>query len=323
MKSLIVIAGYGIKNHNKRVEVELLNKLQPLRDEYDILYISHTHANELIQDLIDYSIYDSKNSLIYDFNYKPMFWWGNDDFYIETTEKYRFCTHNSIFRMMSMASNFSKFMKYKKLHYIEYDIDLQDINVIKEVDNHLNNSDTVVFIKEENNWLFGCYFAFKPDNYNFLDDFDEKKFLSYLSLTDNNFTERVLKSLLISDKKYKKLVYENYFNNVGQKIKSLVKEDRLSWTVPVYNEINGKMEFFINVDQKVNNNIKIITNDDYCITFNITKEDFNKWMTKSILSVEKVKKIECYINGKLDYILDFNKININEFIKRNKIVYKK
>jgi hypothetical protein len=70
------------------------------------------------------------------------------------------------------------------------------------------------------------------------------------------------------------------------------------------------MEFFIKVDQKVNNNIKIITNDDYCITFNITKEDFNKWMTKSILSVEKVKKIECYINGKLDYILDFNKINI-------------
>jgi hypothetical protein len=323
MKSLIVVAGYGIKNHNKRVEVELLNKLQPIRNEYDILYISHTHANELIQDLIDYSIYDSKNSLIYDFNYKPKFWWGNEDFYIETTEKYRFCTHNSIFRMMSMASNFSKFMKYKKLHYIEYDIDLQDINVIKEVDNHLNNSDTVVFIKEENNWLFGCYFAFKPDSYNFLDDFDEKKFLSYLSLTDNNFTERVLKSLLISDKKYKKLVYENHFNNVGQKIKSLVKEDRLSWTIPVYNEINGKMEFFINVDQKVNNNIKIITNDDYCITFNITKEDFNKWMTKSILSVEKVKKIECYINGKLDYILDFNKININEFIKRNKIVYKK
>lgn len=323
MKSLIVVAGYGIKNHNKRVEVELLNKLQPIRDEYDILYISHTHANELIQDLIDYSIYDSKNSLIYDFNYKPMFWWGNDDFHIETTEKYRFCTHNSIFRMLSMASNFSKFMKYKKLHYIEYDIDLQDINVIKEVDNHLNNSDTVVFIKEENNWLFGCYISFKPDSYNFLDDFDEKKFLSYLSLTDNNFTERVLKSLLISDKKYKKLVYENYFNNVGQKIKSLVKEDRLSWTVPVYNEINGKMEFFINVDQKVNNNIKIITNDDYCITFNITKEDFNKWMTKSILSVEKVKKIECYINGKLDYILDFNKININEFIKKNKIVYKK
>ena len=55
MKSLIVVAGYGIKNHNKRVEVELLNKLQPIRNEYDILYISHTHANELIQDLIDYS----------------------------------------------------------------------------------------------------------------------------------------------------------------------------------------------------------------------------------------------------------------------------
>lgn len=323
MKSLIVVAGYGIKNYNKRVEVELLNKLQPIRNEYDILYISHTPANELIQDLIDYSIYDSKNSLIYDFNYKPMFWWSNELFHINTTEKYRFCTHNSIFRMMSIASNFSKFMKYEKLHYIEYDIDLKNIDYIKEVDRYLDDNNTVVFIKENDGWLFGCYFAFKPNCYNFLDDFNEEKFLSYLSLSDNNFTERVIENLLTGDNMCKKLVYENYFDGIGQKIKSLVNNYKLSWVVPIYNERNGKIEMFISVDQKVNNHLKIITNGEHCMSFNITNKDFNTWLIKPILPVEKVKKIEVYCNNEIDYVLDFNVININEFIKKNKIVFKK
>lgn len=322
MKSLIVVAGYGIKNHNKRVEVELLKKLQPIRNEYDILYISHTPANELIQDLIDYSIYDSKNSLIYDFNYKPMFWWHNEQFRIETTEIYRFCTHNSIFRMMSIASNFSKFMGYEKLHYMEYDLLLNNVDIVKNVDDCLDDNDCVVFLKN-NKWLFGCYFAFKPNSYNFLDKFDEQVFKSFLNNTDNNFTEKSLEILLLKNRKYFNFSCEEHFGDVGQLVHSLGSNDKLMWNVPIYDDKTKMFHFFINVTNKIETVVKVIINDDKLFTFNINKTDLNRWMLKPLEYLNKVDKIEVYQNQELDYVIDFDKTDKFEFIKKNKIVNKK
>lgn len=322
MKSLIVVAGYGIKNHNKRVEVELLNKLQPIRNEYDILYISHTHANELIQDLIDYSIYDSKNSLIYDFNYKPMFWWANENFTIETTEIYRFATHNAIFRMMSMASNFSKFIGYEKLHYMEYDILLNNLDIIKNVDTSLNSNDCVVFTKN-NEWIFGCYIAFKPNKYDFLDKFDEQIFKSFLKNTNNNFTEKTLHSLFLKDHKHFSFSFEENFNNLGQQIHSLGVKSKIMWSIPVYNNKTNMFEFFINVTDEIESIIKVIINDTKLFTFNIKKTDLNRWFVSPLDDLNKVHKIEVYQNQELDYVIDFNETNKLEFIKKNVIISKK
>lgn len=322
MKSLIVVAGHATNTYKKLVEIELLEKLKVLRDNFDILYISHKPIGELVYDYIDYGIYDKKNTLVTEPEYKPNLWFGNDNFGIISSTFYRNVTHVAIFRMMSIANNFATHMKYEKIHYVEYDLDLDNVFIFNDVDNELKENDSVVFINNENNWLFGCYFAYNIKKYNFLDDFDESTFLSYLKLSDNNFTERTLEKLFFDGKKVKKLSMQENFKSRGQKIKSLTDESILQWCVPYYDEDNDKLMFLVNLDKKSDFFIKIIINDKKIVTFDIKDNHLNQFFLKELGLKDNIEKIEVFCNGKKDYLIDFNNVNKEEFIKYNRKVIK-
>ena len=80
------------------------------------------------------------------------------------------------------------------MHCIEYDINLTDKNLIVNVNNSLDNYDTVMFEREDG-WIYGTYFAFNMNN--FPDDYfkyNEENILKILRIL--NFTKN-----LITDKK--------------------------------------------------------------------------------------------------------------------------
>jgi len=184
----------------------------------------------------------------------------------------------------------------------------------------LTKHDCVTF-RRNDGWLFGCYFAFKPNKYTFLDEFSEDKFISYLKLTDNNFTERCIRKLLVKGYDSKVLSCEKNFGEKGQLVSSLVKQDTLAWTIPVYNEKTDMFDFFILRDKKINTELKVIINDNVIHSFNMSEKDLNRWIVKPLMMSDKVEKIEVYQNQKIDYTIDFNKIDKSEFIIKNKIVY--
>lgn len=322
MKSLIVVAGYASDNGKKIIEIELLSKLNKIKDRYDILYISHKPISDIIYDYIDYGIFDKKNSLIFDPKYKPKVWYGNDNFGIVSTQFFRKSTHISIFRMMSIANNFAKTIKYKKIHYIEYDLNLENTDIINKVDDELNDNDSVCFINKDNNWFFGCYFAWNLNKYSFLDNFDKQTFLRFLEPTNNNFTETSLRRLFFEDKKVKTFYSQDHFNGRGQKVKSLTNQETLDWCVPYYDFDSEEFNFLLNVDKEVDLKIHVIVNDEKIITFNTNDLNLNNFYTKPIGNKDYVKKIEVRYNDKRDYIIDFEKINKEEFINYNNKVRK-
>ena len=53
MKELISVFAYCPDNHRKKVLQDLLEQLQPVRDKFEIMVVSHSQISELSYDLID------------------------------------------------------------------------------------------------------------------------------------------------------------------------------------------------------------------------------------------------------------------------------
>lgn len=316
-RSLIVVTSYTPDLEKKLVEINILKKLQEVRNSFDILLISHTPSTEVSINLVDFFIYDKKNTLIYEPNYKPSFWIKIHNFFIDTTQYFRYTTHLAIFRLMGIANNFAKYMKYEKIHFIEYDLDLQNCDVIYDVDNELNDNDSVVFTLE-NGWLFGCYFSYKLESHDFLNDFDEEKFKKFLNKTDNNFTEKSIQIELSDGKKIKNLSKEQYFPGRGQLIASLSNDKDLPWSIVYYNEENDSFEFLLNVDKKIEKEIIVLVNNQKSIYYNIKQENEGRYYINYLGTKNEVENVKVYFDKKLNYEIDFTETNKDDYIKCNR-----
>ena len=71
MKDLISVFAYCPDNKRKKVLQDLLDKLKPLKDRFDILVISHSPISEISYDDIDYFYYDKNNYFSW---YRSSYW---------------------------------------------------------------------------------------------------------------------------------------------------------------------------------------------------------------------------------------------------------
>jgi len=97
MKDLISVFAYCPDNKRKKVLQDLLDKLKPLRDRFDILIVSHSPISEISYDDIDYFYYDKNNTLLDDFDLNNNFWFKNNTFNVNSTTVYPKSTHLAIF----------------------------------------------------------------------------------------------------------------------------------------------------------------------------------------------------------------------------------
>ena len=68
MKELISVFAYCPDNHRKKILQDLLAQLQPVRDRFEIMVVSHSSISELSHDMVDFLYYDSSNKLLTDFD---------------------------------------------------------------------------------------------------------------------------------------------------------------------------------------------------------------------------------------------------------------
>jgi len=317
MKDLICIFTYCPDFERKRVLLDLLNQLQSCRNRYDILILSHSSIPEICSDLSDFIFIDSENFLIENFNQRNKFWFQGEKMTLESTLVYPPSTHYAIYSLIHFAINFTKHRNIKKIHCIEYDINLPNLELLDFVSEKLNNFDNVIFRSDED-WCYGTYFAFNNNNFPVEYYTHSKEYiLSSISDTHTRMTENYTPKFLgVNDRTtyYERLdvldptgVYQKIDNHRNQE---------LNWCIPV-SDVNYDCVYFFVFNEKGGDwEVDIFFNN---IHKNFPTLGTGSWVLEPICKLSELKTLVVMVNKKLKYQFSLDESNIEDFKNNNSV----
>ena len=318
MKSLISVFNYSPDNRRKEILHNLLIRLQSIRNNFDILVVSHSPISDISLGLIDYFYYDKNNELITDFNLTNKFWFRENDFVINSSLVYPVSTHLAIYSLLYYTFDFAFHREYEKIHFIEFDINLEEIDLINKVNEDLDDNDAVVFHGDDD-WSIGVYFASTLNGFNTERfRYNKEEILKQLSQSDSRMTERVTPVILCKDRKIKyRKVYE--INNNDCQLNDEHKNSDLKWVVPVVTKNTDEVNFFIYNEIGNNHIVDLFVNNQHWF-FNVNNGP-GIWNLTHIGNLYEISEILIFVDKKL-----VNKINITDenrdvFRINNSLIY--
>lgn len=320
MKDLIVVFTYCPDDERKIILTELLNYLQKIRNEFDILVVSHSELPNNIFSLIDFSYIENNNKLLFDFDITNKFWFNTEVFFAHSSLVYPFSTHLSIYSLIHYVINFAKFKNYSKIHCIEYDINLDNLSIIHDTNKNLNEFDNVIF-NSDNGWNHGVYFALKTDNlpekyYNYDEDFIKEEIKKVETRMTEHYTP---KFLTVNDRKtlynHVKLINQS---NVLQK-KDSHGNDGLTWCVPIVDNNDNMLHFLTYNEKGGDYQMDILVNDKH---IPIDIKDRGAWKLIPLIELSKVYKFKLFVNDVLRHNITFNDENRESFKQNNYFIRK-
>jgi len=317
MKDLITVFAYCPDNHRKKILQDLLNQIQPIRDRFEIMVVAHSPISDLSYDLVDHFYYDSSNKLLDDFDVRKKHWFSNRPiFHVNSTLVYPPSTHLAIYSLLYYTFNFSKFKGFNKVHCLEYDINLTDLNLLDDVNSTLDSYDTVMFKRERDGWLYGTYFAFTmndfPEDY-FL--YDEERILNQLRNSETKMTESITDKLLTPNDRTIKLEPLSKLDptNIFQKVDSH-NNNELMWCVPLCDKSSDMVYFFVYNNIGGNYDVDVIVDGKHT---NIKTNCLNCWETKPLGNIHEISEIMVLVNKKIVKHVRLNDENRDMFKKYN------
>ena len=315
MKDLITVFAYCPDDNRKKVLQDLLVQIQPLRSKFDIMIVSHSSISELSYNMVDFLHYDASNKLLTDFDVRKKHWFSNHIYNINSTLVYPPSTHLAIYSLLYYTFNFAKFKSYKKVHCIEYDINITDLNLIYDVNNTLDNIDTVMF-QEEGTWIYGTYFAFTMNNFPeeyFI--YDEEKILNELRDSETKMTERITDKILTPNGRT--VLFEPLSKldptNVFQKVDNHMNDD-LMWCVPLCDKNSDRMYFFVYNEKGGDYDVNVIVNNNH---IHIKAQDTGIWYIQPLGDIYEITDILVLVNNKINKHIVLNEENRDMFRKYN------
>lgn len=319
MKSLISVFNYSPDYERQQMLHNLLLKLQNIREEFDIMVVSHSSISDLSLNLVDYFYYDKNNDLITDFDLTNKFWFRCSEFTVNSSLVYPFSTHLAIYNLLYYTFNFAFHKKYEKIHFLEFDIHLKDFNLIKEVNKDLDDYDAVVF-HGDNDWALGVYFASTLNGYDYINfEFDRNKILEQLSQSDSRMTERVTPVILCKDRKVKyRKFYELNDENLYQ-MSDVHNQDDLKWVVPVVIKGTEDICLFVYNETEENYFVDVLVDNKH-FSLNIN-QGIDTWNLLPIGNIREVKNILIFVNKIMVRKITLFEENLNKFIENNFLTY--
>jgi|688.fasta_scaffold193503_3 hypothetical protein len=316
MKDLILITAHIPDKKREDLLRNMVNKL--VGSDYDIMICTHTPIPIDICNNVDYVIYEKRNELITDIKNKYNLYYFTDYFFVTSTEVAEFNHFIPIFRSLKLGLKIAKEMKYKKVHYFEYDTDFHHLNELEinsklideycsvyyktQIDiGHPNSPISFNIEKIDDNWFEFDY----EELYNTLNNLNTKKAeeheFNLLSKNHKNYIKE--ESDLISFGVLKGL------NNMSNKF---------PWNVFCVNK-NNKLLFFGDNSTNEICKIQVIVND---VDLHNIEINPNTWSLKELIDYDHVKQVTMLVNGFLRANYDFNKIDKEVFKDKNKIIEK-
>lgn len=320
MKDLIAIFTYCPDTERKLILIELLQKLQKVRDKNDIIVVSHSELPLLTNELSDYQYIESDNHLLYDSEYTNKFWFDTNIIYAHSSLVYPFSTHFSIYSLIHYVINFSTFKNYKKIHCIEYDIEIENIDLIENVSKKLDEFNNVMF-KSDDDWVHGTYFAFNTNNFpeNYF-KYDENFILSELKTVNTRMTEHYTPKFLSINGRTTYFYTTKSINSSGwlQKKDSHGNQE-LNWCVPILEKETETVHFLVFNEKGGEYNLDVIYDDRHV---NVKVKEKGEWKLFPLENINELSKIIVIVDGKIKNKIEFNDTTIKTFVENNFFYWK-
>lgn len=312
-KDLILITSYCDTSSKLDVLRNLVNKINYHQEKFDIFVISHTPIPQDISEKTNFTLFDKKNELIYDWDSRCKPWFDpNNERPILSIFTGNYNTHLAIWRMIILGNLIAKNCGYKKVHHLEFDSEVEDFSEFYDNSNLLETFDSVIYnkiVSTVDPILFGTYQAYRVDKLpDELINLDENKIKSDIRNSDHKSPELMLFELLTKTNNYNvklKQSLDRNGNKFGMSHNEL-SNGQTAWCVPYYDKLTDKLGFVIWNMEESGQDIKVnlIYNNEKIIDFGIIPH--KNWRLVDLDDYDKAKKLVVLLNDKIRNVFEFD-----------------
>jgi hypothetical protein len=313
MKDLIVITAH-CPTEEQELELEkCINSVVGM--DAHILLISHTHIPIHIQKKCNYYVYDYNNETSTDHNLIGYKHYRFDGKIIQSKFFHKTFYGFAIYRMFCIASQIAINFGYENIHYIEYDCELLDKNLINENSKLLENYDSVIYTDngKENGFLFGSFKSFKvktlPENFknynkSFIEDEIKKSEIKHLEFFSKNLFTNSGKVFFGNEPSNERFKRGKWFYNRD-----------LHYTF-FYNPLDKTLNIFYNSQKDKIEKIFVMVNNQKTVKIEIQP---NCWYIKPLGIFDEINNVRIDNSEKIIYELSFDK-EFRDFFKINSYI---
>lgn len=313
MNDIIIITAFCDTKEKEDVLRKLIYDFDNHRGFFDVMIISHLPIPFDIAQKVNFAIYDSKNELLYDTEYRSTPWFNpGDERAILSCYTGNFNTHLAIWRMIILGNSIAKNCGYTRAHHVEYDVSIKDFKELYENSLSLNEYDSITYTKFADTVdpiLFGTYQSYRLDKlHNDLLVLDEKKIKNSIKNSEHKSPEKMLFELLNHTNKMKiknKSLLDDGGNQFGLS-HNKISNGNTAWCVPFYDRLTKKLGFVIWNMEEINKDIEVqvVYNDEKVFNFGIIPP--KHWKLIDIDDFDNANKLVVILNNKIRNIFDFN-----------------
>jgi hypothetical protein len=305
MKDLIQISAYCPDDYRENLLRNLVNSLSKYDHLFDLMVISHTPIPLDIQKKVDLVIYDKKNEILTDWDMlnQPWFNPGNDR-RIQSSYLSKKNTHLAIWRMWILGFSTAKNLGYKKLHNIEYDSEINNINEFIENSNHLSNYTSIIYVDKQptvDSILLGSFQSYQLGSLpSKLINLDEEWIKNLIRTSPSKSPELMLQRLL--EEKGRVLYKDRNDLEKGENKFGIVDgqmgNNFIPWAVPFYDKLTNELGFVV-WNNKNEDGVKhqIIVNNTQM--YDIPFTPYNNWRMEFLCNLDSVENLLIIENNKI------------------------
>ncbi len=329
-EDIILITAHCPSNEKIEKLRRLVNQLQGLKNEFDIMVVSHTTIPLDIQDNVDICLYDKKNELLTEWDLINQPWFNpGDDRRIQSGLLTGRNTHLAIWRMLILGFSIAKNINYKKAHHIEYDCIINNFDDFKKNSKDLDKFNTIYYVDNKGTTvdeiLFGSFQSYNLDFiHKDLVNLDEDNIKNMIRNSPSKSPEKMLQNLIHETNNY--LVKDKLLLEKNGNIFATSENDNgfNPWGVPFVDLLDNQIKFII-WNQKKENGVKysVIVNDEKI--YNSEKVKFNHWIMLTLGVYNDINKITIIEDDEIRNVfnikteedkLRFKKLSFRENYKR-------
>lgn len=315
MKELILISAFCPDDKRENILRDLLKSIQKYKSNFDIMIVSHTPLPIDLQKMVEFYLYDKKNEILTDWDLLNQPWFSpNNDRLILSSFLSKKNTHLAIWRMFTLGFSLAKNIGYKKIHCIEYDCIINDIEEFHDNSSLLEEYDSIVYLTSRpptDKLLLGSFFSLKVDKIpTILLNLDEERIKQMIRSSLTKSPERMLQKLL---EEHGKVFFkdrdemETKGNRFGL-FDGQVDTNFIPWALPYYDELTENVDFIVwNTKKEKGVKLIIILNEEKI--FKIDIPHLNYW---KMINLGKLEEINSILIIEDDKIKDLHSLKTQE-----------
>lgn len=330
-KDLICITAHCPTEEKRKILHKLVLSLQPVRENFDLIVISHTPVTFDVQENVDWVIFDKDNEILIDWKYQNQPWFSPEKG--KRIQSIFFGignTYLTLHKQLITGYAHAKVFGYKKVHFIEYDAYFEDHTEFYDNSIMLEEYDAVLYTKKDGfgevnlQYGIGNFHSIKIDS---LDKrvftYKKEEILNELENAPAKTTEKRTEDLYLENGnkvlfKDHNLITKN--GNILRIIDFHKGEFEMQWAVPYYDPKKDTIDFvFWNDASDEPCDIVVIVNNERIIK--VEKLHKFGWRIETLGKTHEVKNIKVIINDKLKNSISINENNIEEFKLNNFMKY--